>query len=97
MIKKIVITGGFGFIGARFVRHFQSKNIEVVVMEHPLSKKPENFPDCEIVRGDITERDFIDSVKVEGVDAILHLAAQSSGPRSFAIPETDIKINILGT
>ena len=97
MIKKIVITGGFGFIGARFVRHFQSKNIEVVVMEHPLSKKPENFPDCEIVRGDITERGFIDSVKVEGVDAILHLAAQSSGPRSFAIPETDIKINILGT
>jgi UDP-glucose 4-epimerase len=97
MIRKIVITGGFGFIGARFVRHFQSKNIEVVVLEHPSSSKPEDFPECEILRGDITERNFIESVKVEGVDAILHLAAQSSGPRSFAIPEIDIKINILGT
>ena len=97
MINKIVITGGFGFIGSRFVRHFQSKNIEVVVLEHPLSKKPENFPDCEIIRGDITERKFIESVKADGVDALLHLAAQSSGPRSFSIPETDIKINVLGT
>lgn len=97
MINKIVITGGFGFIGARFVRHFQSKKIEVVVLEHPLSKKPENFPDCEIIRGDITEREFIESVKVDGVDALLHLAAQSSGPRSFSIPDTDIKINVLGT
>lgn len=96
-MKKILITGGFGFIGARFVKHFQSKNIEVVVMEHPASKKPDNFPECEIVRGDITERTFIDTVKVENVDAVLHLAAQSSGPRSFSIPETDIKINILGT
>jgi UDP-glucose 4-epimerase len=97
MIKKIVITGGFGFIGARFVRHFQSKNIEVVVLEHPSSHIPDDFPVCEILRGDITERNFIQSVKVDGVDAVLHLAAQSSGPRSFAIPETDIKINILGT
>jgi UDP-glucose 4-epimerase len=97
MMKKILITGGFGFIGARFVKHFQAKNIEVIVMEHPLSKKPEGFPECEIVRGDITERTFIDAVKVENVDAVLHLAAQSSGPRSFTIPETDIKINILGT
>lgn len=97
MINRIVITGGFGFIGARFVKHFQAKNIEVIVLEHPLSKIPDDFPECEILRGDITEREFIDSVKVEGIDAVLHLAAQSSGPKSFSIPEVDIKINILGT
>jgi UDP-glucose 4-epimerase len=97
MINRIVITGGFGFIGARFVKHFQAKNIEVIVLEHPLSKIPDDFPECEILRGDITEREFINSVKVEGIDAVLHLAAQSSGPRSFSIPEIDIKINILGT
>ena len=97
MINRIVITGGFGFIGARLVKHFQAKNIEVIVLEHPLSKIPDDFPECEILRGDITEREFINSVKVEGIDAVLHLAAQSSGPRSFSIPEIDIKINILGT
>jgi UDP-glucose 4-epimerase len=96
-MKKIVITGGFGFIGARFVKHFQAKNIEVVVLEYPTAKIPEGFPDCEIIRADITDRGFIESLKISGIDAVLHLAAQSSGPRSFAIPETDIKINILGT
>jgi UDP-glucose 4-epimerase len=96
-MKKIVITGGFGFIGARFVEYFQSKNIDVVVMEYPTAKVPEGFPDCEIIRADITDRGFIESLKVTCIDAVLHLAAQSSGPRSFTIPETDIKINILGT
>jgi UDP-glucose 4-epimerase len=96
-MKKIVITGGFGFIGARFVKHFQAKNIEVVVMEYPTAKIPEGFPECEVIRADITDRGFIESLNVTGIDAVLHLAAQSSGPRSFAIPETDIKINILGT
>lgn len=96
-MKKILITGGFGFIGARFVRHFQAKDIEVMVLEHPASKIPDGFPACEIVRADITDRSFIDTLKVTNVDAVLHLAAQSSGPRSFSIPEIDIKINVLGT
>jgi len=96
-MKKILITGGFGFIGARFVKHFQAKGLEVIVLEHPSGKKPEGFPECEVVRADITERSFIDTLKVNQVDAALHLAAQSSGPRSFSIPETDIKINLLGT
>lgn len=96
-MKKILITGGFGFIGARFVRHFQAKDIEVMVLEHPASKIPDGFPTCEIVRADITDRSFIDTLKVTNVDAVLHLAAQSSGPRSFSIPEIDIRINVLGT
>ncbi len=96
-MNKILITGGFGFIGARFVTHFQKKNIEVIVMEHPLAKIPEGFPSCEIVRADITERSFIETLKVHNIDAVLHLAAQSSGPRSFSIPDVDIKINIMGT
>ncbi len=96
-MKKIVITGGFGFIGKRFVNHFQSKNIEVIVMEHPDAANPLGFPNCEIIRADITSREFITKLKVNNVDAVLHLAAQSSGPKSFLVPEKDIKINIFGT
>ena len=44
MVNKIVITGGFGFIGAKMVNHFKSKNIEVVVLEHPESRTPKNYP-----------------------------------------------------
>ena len=97
MVNKIVITGGFGFIGAKMVNHFKSKNIEVVVLEHPESRTPKNYPKCEIVRADITERTFIDNLKLDDIDVVLHLAAQSSGPKSFSIPDVDIKINILGT
>jgi UDP-glucose 4-epimerase len=96
-MKKIVITGGFGFVGKRFVNHFRSKNIEVIVLEHPKIETPSDFPNCEIIRADITERLFIENLKVSDVDAVLHLAAQSSGPRSFSIPEQDVKINVVGT
>ncbi len=96
-INRILITGGFGFIGAKFVNHFKSKGLDVIVLEHPEAKIPEDFPECKVVRADITERSFIEKLKISGVDAVLHLAAQSSGPRSFTIPEIDIKINILGT
>ena len=95
--KKILITGGFGFIGARFVKHFQSKGIEVVVLEYPSANVPKDFPECEVVRADITDRWFIETLKVNNVDAVIHLAAQSSGPRSFLIPNVDLKINIFGT
>ena len=96
-MKKIVITGGFGFIGKRSVNHFLSKNIEVIVLEHPESKVPPNFPKCKIIRADLTDRIFIEKLKVKDIDAVLHLAAQSSGPRSFSIPEQDVKINVVGT
>tara|TARA_B100000963_G_C22624243_1_gene671522 strand:+ start:1548 stop:2495 length:948 start_codon:yes stop_codon:yes gene_type:complete len=96
-INKILITGGFGFLGKKFVEYFLNKNIDVIVMEHPKSLLPNNFPQCEILRSDLTDRKFINELKVKNVEAVLHLAAQSSGPRSFSIPYDDININILGT
>ena len=96
-MKRIVITGGFGFIGSRLVRHFQGRGMEVIVLEHPQSAMPDGFPKCQIVHADITEDMPATQAGVRGADALLHLAAQSSGPRSFSIPATDIKLNILGT
>lgn len=96
-MSKIVITGGFGFIGSRLVKHFQSKGMEVIVLEHPQSKMPDGFPKCQLVRADITDEGLGRQPDIRHVDALLHLAAQSSGPRSFSIPATDIKLNVLGT
>lgn len=96
-MKKIVITGGFGFIGARLVQHFQSNGMEVIVLEHQKSSIPDEFPKCQIIRADITDENLAKQPGLQDVDALLHLAAQSSGPRSFSIPATDIKLNILGT
>ena len=96
-MKKIVITGGFGFIGSHLVKRFHSKGMEVIVVEHPQSHIPDGFPKCQIVRADITDENLTKEPGFRDADAFLHLAAQSSGPRSFSIPATDIKLNILGT
>lgn len=94
---KLVITGGFGFIGSRLAALLTSKGHEVVILEHPDARPPEGFPECPVLRGDITRFETLETLSVPGVDAILHLAAQSSGPRSFHIPDIDITLNVLGT
>ena len=96
-MKKVLITGGFGFVGARLVRHLRSRGLEVAVMEHPSATVPADLQGIEVLRVDITDENSVAAAKLSGVDAVLHLAAQSSGPRSFSIPVTDVKLNVLGT
>ena len=96
-MKKIAITGGFGFIGEKLTNHFLKKNMDVIVLEHPDAVQPDNYPDVEVIPFDITCEDQDKYPGIDHTDALLHLAAQSSGPRSFSIPATDVKLNILGT
>jgi UDP-glucose 4-epimerase len=96
-MKKILVTGGFGFVGKRLIGSLRAQGIEVVVMEHPTAVLPAGFEDIHIVRADITDEASLAGAKVARIDAVLHLAAQSSGPRSFSIPVIDVKLNILGT
>ena len=98
MIKKIIITGGFGFIGKALIDKLYNKNIEIIVLEHPSAKKPLSFPEnIQIIRCDITDKKEIENIKLNNIDAMVHLAAQSSGPKSFDIPYVDINLNIIGT
>jgi UDP-glucose 4-epimerase len=96
-MKKVLVTGGFGFVGSRLVRHLRAKGLEVAVMEHALAAAPADLKDVQVVRADITDEGSLEASKLSGVDAVLHLAAQSSGPRSFSIPVVDVKLNVLGT
>jgi UDP-glucose 4-epimerase len=96
-MKKVLITGGFGFVGSRLVRHLRGRGLEVVVMEHPQAKPPADLGDVHVLRADITDEASVASATLPDVDAVLHLAAQSSGPRSFSIPVIDVKLNVLGT
>jgi UDP-glucose 4-epimerase len=96
-MKKVLITGGFGFVGSRLVRHLRGRGLEVVVMEHPQAQAPADIGDVQVLRADITDEASLAGAPLAGVDAVLHLAAQSSGPRSFSIPVIDIKLNVLGT
>lgn len=96
-MNKVLVTGGFGFIGSRLVKHLRDKGIEVVIFEHPAAAIPKNLSNLHILRADITSEGSISQAKCAGIDAVLHLAGQSSGPRSFSIPVQDVQLNILGT
>ena len=96
-IKKVIITGGFGFIGKALIRKLMQNNITIIIIEHPNTTVPKGFENFELVRCDIRKTDEIKKLAFKNIDAVLHLAAQSSGPRSFHIPYDDINLNIIGT
>lgn len=94
-MKKILITGGFGFIGSALIEHFKKENLEIVILEHPKARTKDKS--LEIIRADISDENQIKNLKIKNIDAVLHLAGQTSGPKSFSIPVTDIRLNLIGT
>lgn len=72
---KILVTGGFGFIGAKLVERLLSLNHEVVVLDHNLPAKKDRLnTNVEAVEGDIRDADDIRKAMKE-CDAVFHLAA----------------------
>ncbi|MCZ6820881.1 MAG: NAD-dependent epimerase/dehydratase family protein [Calditrichaeota bacterium] len=94
---RVVITGGYGYIGSRIANHLIANGHEVRIIDNLRSSVSADLPDCELLQGDITDYETLKTIKARGFDALLHLAAQSSGPLSAEIPDVDIKINVLGT
>ena len=101
MTKKILVTGGAGFIGSNMCEFLLSQNYEVVCLDNFITGKRENinaFMDLEkfqLIEGDIRNLEDCQAA-VQSVDAVLHLAALGSVPRSIADPLTTNDINING-
>ena len=106
-MKKILITGGAGFIGSHLVRLFVNKypdyfitNLDALTYAGNL----ENLTDIEassnyaFVKGDITDESFVEALFEEKkFDAVIHLAAESHVDRSILDPMSCVKTNVLGT
>lgn len=99
--KKILITGGAGFIGSNLCDHFINKGYKVVVLDNFATGHKKNIqhhlsnPDFTLIEGDI--RNLEDCTKaVEGVDYVLHQAALGSVPRSIKDPATSNDVNVGG-
>ncbi|MVO07732.1 NAD-dependent epimerase/dehydratase family protein [Flavobacterium sp. TP390] len=99
--KKILITGGAGFIGSNLCGYFLNKDNTVICLDNFATGHKHNIepflsnPNFTLIEGDI--RNLEDCKKVTtGVDYVLHQAALGSVPRSIADPITSNDVNVTG-
>ena len=99
--KRVLVTGGAGFIGSHLVRGLLKANHEVSVLDNYLTGKRENLTEIKNNLATIHEADIrnLDACykATEGKDAVFHLAALPSVPRSISHPLLSNEINIGGT
>ena len=105
--KKIMITGGAGFIGSHVIRLFVKKYPAYFIVnldELTYAGNLENLSDIEheinykFEHGDITDEKRIGALFDQyQFDAVIHLAAESHVDRSIIDPLAFVKTNVLGT
>jgi len=104
-IRKLLVTGGLGFIGSNFIR-FQLANyadVEIWNLDKlTYAANPMNLRDIEgderyhFVKGDICDIELVNELFREGFDAVVNFAAESHVDRSIISAEPFIKSNVLG-
>lgn len=102
---KILVTGGSGFIGSNFIKHWFSAHPDDSIInldKMTYAANPRNLTEFEgksnyqFVKGDILDEKIVDEL-VSQVDAIVHFAAESHVDRSIDDPSLFVRTNVLGT
>lgn len=106
-VRRLLITGGAGFIGSNFVRHWCEtyRDDRVVVLDAlTYAGNQQNLagleerPTFRFVKGDIGDRPLVETLlKEEAIDTVAHFAAESHVDRSILGPGAFIQTNVVGT
>ncbi|MEK4443397.1 MULTISPECIES: dTDP-glucose 4,6-dehydratase [Niallia] len=105
--KKVLVTGGAGFIGGNFVQYMVNKypdyeiyNLDLLTYAGDLikHKRIEGKKNYHFIKADIVDRDTILALfEKERFDYVTHFAAESHVDRSITNPEIFVRTNVLGT
>jgi UDP-glucose 4-epimerase len=97
--KKVLVTGGAGFIGSNIVGYLIENGNSVTVLDNFMSGYQSNldpFPSVRIIEGDVRDKVVVEKA-IKGAEIVFHLAASVGNKRSIDFPIIDAEINVLGT
>jgi UDP-glucose 4-epimerase len=95
---RVLITGGAGFIGSTLARRLIATGHQVVVIDNLSTGAKENVPPAaRFVLADLTDPSALRMIPDQHYDAVVHLAAQSSGALSQKYPYADMQTNVGST
>lgn len=93
---RIAVTGGYGFIGSRLVKRLLNDGHEVFILDNMSTPVVDDLA-TETICCDITNKVSLERARLDNIDLLLHLAAQSSPFVAFNEPQLDVNINVIGT
>jgi dTDP-glucose 4,6-dehydratase len=103
---NILVTGGLGFIGSNFIRYWMQKHPDdyitnldkITYAANPDTLKDvENTPNYKLIKGDICDQVLVEEIFSQGLELVVHFAAESHVDRSINDPLQFVKTNVLGT
>jgi len=100
--KRILVTGGAGFIGTHFTLMALATGHQVRVLDNlsqQIHGNPASFephPDAEFIRGDVNVREDLERA-LQGVDTVIHLAAETGTGQSMYEIDRYYRVNVQGT
>tara|TARA_Y100000996_G_scaffold411026_1_gene394419 strand:+ start:3576 stop:4430 length:855 start_codon:yes stop_codon:yes gene_type:complete len=93
-MKKILVTGGVGFIGTNLIKELQKLDYQIVSLDnYSTGSKKNQIKGVSYINDDINNIDKV----FNDFDLCFHLAAQSRVQPSFDDPEESLRVNVIGT
>lgn len=102
---KLLVTGGAGFIGSNFILYWIKNHPSDTIINFDkltYSGNLENLKSIQdnlnysFIQGDICDLEMVNKA-MQGIDTVVHFAAESHVDRSIIVPEVFVKTNVLGT